>query len=629
MSSPSSWTHAAECWSSAEDAVRIANAPVIVSMDTEFWWLFYAMWMTVAYLMLSFGEPLFSFLFGLRLPRLLTWLRSGVRSLDVVERFEMETRLQVLREKLLTEHERTLDGYIIDVENRTDILENKLKAEKQLSKQLQNEINDIKLAHSHHTHQDRPRMDDNVRNLQTTLDRVNAMYRALQLVLEQYGVSEAEIASYQPAYRLPEEQSQRNADALSKRLTDVTKLYSDLRHASAEIFKENETLKAQVPKWKPYTGSVYIYEISIDETIGKLDPLTRVPKVGDNSQNDYPQTSPELPPSPSEEPASSPEEPPSSPPSSPASALEEPPSPPEEPSLLLAEPFSPPARPFSSPEDPTFASPQVAGITLLGNPLIVTSTVERDLWQWLNKYCYDVYGPILDGYQRWLRLVSTFDASIIESSLPGPNMQSETTLEHARHLQRILHNELKQYCSLYYMAEPVFDNAGSLVPSGDNTVQPARGADEPEHVPSMPDAWNAPLHNHGTFSRQVEEIIRGTGSGNEPTPIPTVPEHIPNYVDAAHLTYPQLDESSSRHSEALIDLESPDIISNHADARHLTYPRLDESSSRHNEGSSDLESPEIIPNPAGTSYGLDYSNFGVKSKSLTPPVVVQGKKPSC
>ena len=74
------------------------------------------MWMTAVYLVLSFSVPLFSFVSGLGLPRLLTWLRSGVRSLDVVESFEMETRLQVQRETLETEQQRRFDEYFVDVE---------------------------------------------------------------------------------------------------------------------------------------------------------------------------------------------------------------------------------------------------------------------------------------------------------------------------------------------------------------------------------------------------------------------------------------------------------------------------------------------------------------------------------
>ena len=74
------------------------------------------MWMIVAYLVLTFCEPLFSLLSGVRLPRPLTWLRSGVRSSDVVEKFEMETRLRALREVLEVAHEIMFDNYIIDVE---------------------------------------------------------------------------------------------------------------------------------------------------------------------------------------------------------------------------------------------------------------------------------------------------------------------------------------------------------------------------------------------------------------------------------------------------------------------------------------------------------------------------------
>ena len=71
------------------------------------------MWTTAAYLVLSFREPLFTFVAG---SRLLQPLRSGIRSLDVMERFEMETRLQVLQETLEAEHERRLDAYTTDVE---------------------------------------------------------------------------------------------------------------------------------------------------------------------------------------------------------------------------------------------------------------------------------------------------------------------------------------------------------------------------------------------------------------------------------------------------------------------------------------------------------------------------------
>ncbi|MCJ1430764.1 hypothetical protein MMC27_000114 [Xylographa pallens] len=570
MSSLSSWSRAAECWSSAEEAVRIANAPVIVSMDTEFWWLFYVMWMTAAYLVLSFGAPLFSFLSSVRLPRLLSWLRSGVRSLDVVERFEMETRLQVQRGTLDAEQKRRFDEYIVDFENRVAILDSELEAERQLSKQLQIDKTSVRLAHAREIHQVRRSMDVDFRILETRVNNANARSRVLEKAMGGHRICEAESASHRAAHRLPEEQRLTNADALFDKLACVKQLYNGLREASADILRENETLKSLVPKWKPFRGSVYVNELSNDETMGKLDPPGTgyratgaevypiiAPKIEDDSQNDYPQAPPE-------------------------------------------EPFSTPPEPILLPNDSTFASPQVAGTTPLGDKFMIGSMVQWEVWQWLNKYCDEKYGLIFNDKNRWATLTYTLGAKIEESSLPGPNMQPETILEPSRRLHAKLYRALTQYCGMYYKEILVLDKGSPFVPLGDNAIveddhpiQPARRPNGPEHVPSVPGAWNSPPTNYATVSEEVEEMVHGTGGSNEPTSLPTIPEQFPDSMGSGHLIYPQLDGNSSGQSEG------------------FSYPNL----------------PEMTPNPSGISYGLDPSHLAVESNRPTLSMTLQVDKP--
>ena len=62
-------------------------------------------------MMLFISGPVLVLVSGLSPAPFLRWLRSGTRSLDVVERFEMNSRLQRLREELEAEYRRNLDGY--------------------------------------------------------------------------------------------------------------------------------------------------------------------------------------------------------------------------------------------------------------------------------------------------------------------------------------------------------------------------------------------------------------------------------------------------------------------------------------------------------------------------------------
>ncbi|MCJ1397449.1 hypothetical protein MMC11_000642 [Xylographa trunciseda] len=166
MSSPS-WAHAAECWTPVEEAVELAKAPVIVSLDTEFWCSMYLMYMIAVYIMLLFGWPVMKYLSDFCFSGFLTRLRSGVRSLDIVERFEMNTRLQMKEEEIWTKHVKILDKYSDDNQIRVDSLEKKLATEKRRSQRLQSDSLDAAVAHAAHVQQLRQSMDTAFRNQET------------------------------------------------------------------------------------------------------------------------------------------------------------------------------------------------------------------------------------------------------------------------------------------------------------------------------------------------------------------------------------------------------------------------------------------------------------------------------
>ena len=316
------------------------------------------------------------------------------------------------------------------------------------------------------------------------------------------------------------------------------------KYLSVSILSPQQLTKAQIGKLsKPRTYT---------PLTGLKANISSVPKFGDDSQNDNPQP------------------------------------PPDEPSPPPAEPSLPPAEQFTPPIDQTFATGRKVGTTPVGDDFTVASTIEFEIWQWLNQYCDEAYGNTLSEEERWIKLTSTLNAKIIESSQPGPYKESDTILEPARRLYWSLYSGLQYYCDLNYKKMPFLGIADPSVPSGDDViveeahpVQPADGPNGPEHDSSPPSVGNVPPVNCVAFSPQeVEEVGYGTSASNEPTAISIVAEHIPDQVHSGDLTYPQLDYSSSDQ----------------------------------NAGSDDPDSPDEIPNPPGTSYGLNPSHLVVKSE---------------
>ncbi|MCJ1387569.1 hypothetical protein MMC18_000412 [Xylographa bjoerkii] len=568
MSSSSSWAHAAECWS-AEEAVELTNTPVVVSMDMEF----------------RCG-PLLDSLSGLGPPRFPTRLRSGVRSLDVVERFEMETRLRMLREELEVGHARTLDQWAVNSQNRIDTLERELWAERNRTNELLNDITEAALAHVDATRQVRQSMDEAFREQEARTVSVDASNRSLETGAGKYVQFEAECAEYRKALSLARKPRQTNAEILFNELTRVRELYTLLQQTSDGYINDKIWLRSQMPDWIPREGLVHIYEISIDGTLGKLSypvqdtdldapgiSLREVDVARYNSQTeaeDSARPEPEV----GEvihnvaHQASQPAEP-------------------EVDEVIhnVAHQASPPAEPWGGeiPAETTPAHPPPAGplngtntgmdgplvndapsflldnTTLVGDEMILHTPEQWNMWRNINEYCYNTYGLAFNKVGRWQIMIQRAKRNILDSIDPGPYQQPEVMLDQARDLVEILELELIRYHNMFD-DEPVLDDARPSVSSGDNRVVELYYLAQPA--------------------------------------IPTIPEHVTNPVGSAALSYPPLPGSSS--------------------------------GSRDEAGDTNVPNP--ILNPAETSFGLNSPEVVVDSDKIdgwgraAPSTVVQGNE---